>query len=206
MLKKTFMLRVFRKSPYYLTSKYGMRTNPVTGKQTMHWGEDYGTNNKSVPVYSPVMGVVKRAEFNSIRGWFVEVKTGLGYVLMQHLKAKPLVKVGQKVDKTTQLGFVGTSGSSTGIHLHIEYYNKLHEHKSPTWFTTYYKDPVFPKMKVKSEELNVRNKPSITGEIKGQLKHDATVTIYKTVEDADGKEWAKISYTAELYVAKWLLY
>ena len=205
MYKTTFMKRVFRTSTYYLTSKYGLRTHPLTGKTTMHRGEDYGTNNKSVPIYSPVMGDVKRAEFNSIRGWFVEIKTGLGYVLTQHMKSKPLVKVGQKVDKTTMLGYVGDSGSSTAIHLHIEYYNKYHAHKSPAWFILYYKDPTFKTMKVKSTELNVRNKPSITGEIKGVLKHGAPVTIYKTVEDANGKEWAKISYTAELYVAKWLL-
>ena len=192
MKKATFMNRVFRNSKYYMTSPYAMRTNPVTKQKSMHWGEDYGTNGKSVPVYSPVMGEVKRVEFNSIRGWFIEIKANSGYVLMQHLKTKPLVKVGKKVDKTTQLAFVGTTGSSTGIHLHIEYYNKTHEHKSPAWFILYYKDPSFKTMHVKSAELNVRNKPSMRGDIVGGLKKDAIVTIYKTVEDSDGKEW-KIS-------------
>jgi len=206
MNKTTFMNRVFRTSKYYLTSKYAMRVNPVTHLHTMHWGEDYGTNQKPVALYSPVIGDVKRAEYNAIRGWFCEVKTNSGYVLMQHMKSKPLVKVGQKVDKTTQIGVSGTSGSSTAMHLHIEYYNTKHEHQSPARFILFYKDPTFKVMHVKFDELHVRNKPSMAGEIKGTLKKKTSVTIYKTVEDEDGKEWAKISYTAELYVAKWLLY
>lgn len=108
-----------------LTSKYGMRTHPVKRIRQLHGGVDL-VNNKGgkVPIYASADGTVRLVK---------NTKTGYGkYVIITH-KIKGVtyetnyahldsysVKVGQKVKQGEQIGIMGTTGTSTGVHLHFE--------------------------------------------------------------------------------------
>lgn len=110
------------KSPHYITSPFGYRTNPVTKKPEGHNGNDYGTNGKKIPCYAVDDGIVLKVSQDRFGANFVYVKypkfNHLG--LYYHLDSVS-VKIGQKVTSSTQIGIVGTTGQSTGIHLHFSW-------------------------------------------------------------------------------------
>ena len=103
----------------WLSSRFGYRTSPFSKKKEFHRGIDISVRSGS-PVLSPANGMVI---FN---GW----KRGYGRVIiMKHAKGfktkyahlkKSLVKKGQYVKKGTKIGLVGSSGRTTGPHLHYE--------------------------------------------------------------------------------------
>jgi len=200
MLTKTFMDRVFMGTPYYLTSNFGERINPVTKVKSTHWGRDYGTHAIKCMLFSPVWGVVTRSEYNSIRGHFVEIKTPIGFVLMQHMSYRT-VTVGQLVTNGNSVGACGTTGSSTGVHLHIEFYNASHQHVHPDNFIGGYADPVFQTYLVNTTvNLNVRNLPSLAGSVVSKLAPKSKVVRY-----AETNGWVKVRYTLPWWVSKkWL--
>lgn len=113
--------RIFKGKKHYLTSKFGYRKNPVTGKKAFHNGVDYGTNRVNLYQYALEDGVVlsvnhsKSGYGNSI--WVRYPR--LGYSLFHAHLDIISVKKGQKVDKNTVLGTTGNSGSSTATHLHL---------------------------------------------------------------------------------------
>jgi len=144
MTKDAFVKRVFKDARHTLTSPYGWRVHPITHIRTFHYGEDYGTYHVKCPLYSPVYGVVKESAYNLIRGNFVTITTLYGLVRMQHMSSRA-VEVGQKVVVGTKLGLAGTSGSSTGVHLHIEYKTPVGDKLDPDTFIALYKDPVIKK-------------------------------------------------------------
>ncbi len=102
-----------------LTSSFGTRTHPVTGKKTFHKGIDIGASHGS-SVYSYASGTVSFADWKSGYGNFVAINHGNGLVSRYgHLSAIS-VKVGQKVNVRQKIGAVGSTGVSTGPHLHFE--------------------------------------------------------------------------------------
>lgn len=126
------------KDRYRISSPFGYRIHPITKKGEGHNGVDYATYEKKVPCYTPADGVVARTGKDRYGGLFVYVRfpklkrVGLYY----HLD-KIAVKSGQAVKEGQQIGIVGTTGRSTGIHLHfswiadnaraLEYYNADYE-------------------------------------------------------------------------------
>ncbi len=103
-----------------LTSGYGIRSDPFRGRAAMHAGIDlagpYGT-----PIYATADGVVGRSEWNSGGyGNLVEIDHGQGiqtrYGHLSRLVARP----GQRVRRGELLGLMGSTGRSTGSHLHYE--------------------------------------------------------------------------------------
>lgn len=102
------------------------RINPITGQQQIHRGLDIATSG-SKPVYSMLDGVVHSLGYDSSQGNWIVIKddntssTTYGYAtLYMHLADVPNVAVGDRVLKGQQVGMEGTTGSSTGIHLHVE--------------------------------------------------------------------------------------
>lgn len=95
---------------------------------TEHNGIDlYRDEKKDIPIYAAGVGVVSNVHDNDTtkKSWGNYVKINHGdnvYTLYGHLKQGIKVKVGQKVDTNTILGIMGTTGNSTGIHLHYEVY------------------------------------------------------------------------------------
>lgn len=100
------------------TSPYGWRTHPITKRKSFHYGSDFSCNK--VPVYAIEQGTVYKRGYDSSAGYYVYVYyKRLGVcVAYFHLSGISLKK-GASVKKGTKIGVAGTTGSSTGVHLHV---------------------------------------------------------------------------------------
>lgn len=109
----------------YITSRYGKRVHPVYKVKRKHYGTDYRAAC-GTPLHSVSEGVVTRSRYDRTGyGWWVEVrsktKTGRAlYFRYAHMKSKPRVREGKRVKTGQRIGSVGTTGTSTGCHLHLE--------------------------------------------------------------------------------------
>lgn len=104
---------------YVITSLFGPRNHPITGKYSNHGGTDvranYGTKIKSARG-----GVVMTSEYHWSYGNYVIVVHDNGTSTLYAHMSKRAVKAGQTVTQGQVLGYVGSTGSSTGNHLHYE--------------------------------------------------------------------------------------
>jgi murein DD-endopeptidase MepM/ murein hydrolase activator NlpD len=103
----------------WLSSKYGKRNDPFSGKQEFHKGLDFA-GKKGSEVIAVGDGVVTWAGSRSGYGNLVEVSHGNGYVTRYGHNQKHLVKVGDTVRKGQQIALMGSTGRSTGPHVHFE--------------------------------------------------------------------------------------
>ena len=102
-----------------ITSGFGGRVAPTAGATSSHDGIDYGAGYGAT-VYAADSGTVITAQYNSARGNYIVINHGNGMqTWYQHLSAMN-VSVGQTVSKGQAIGAVGTTGVSTGPHLHFE--------------------------------------------------------------------------------------
>ncbi|MFA6279618.1 MAG: peptidoglycan DD-metalloendopeptidase family protein [Bdellovibrionales bacterium] len=104
-----------------LTSGFGMRMHPLLGYSKMHKGVDFGAPT-GTPVYASGSGIVETAQFNGSYGRYIRLRhNGRTQTAYAHLSrfAKG-VYTGARVQQGDVIGFVGTSGRSTGPHLHYE--------------------------------------------------------------------------------------
>lgn len=106
----------------YNSSPYGMRINPVDGVYRMHRGMDIAGGG---PILATQSGVVESAGYDSIYGYHVVVNHGMinGVEVKSkyaHMIPGLFVAPGQHVGQGQQLGIMGTTGQSTGVHLHFE--------------------------------------------------------------------------------------
>ncbi len=104
---------------YYVTSKFGKRQDPVNGKWSMHYGTDLGATNKS-SIFSTAPGVITYAGWKGKYGNLVEVDHGNGIKTRYGHLSKITVKKGQEIGFFEKIGLVGSTGRSTGPHLHYE--------------------------------------------------------------------------------------
>lgn len=104
---------------YRISSPYGIRIHPITGKKQFHSGIDLAVP-LATPVYSTADGEVVYAGLKGGYGRCIIVKHQLGFeTLYGHLVAYYVGK-GQTVKQNSPIGFVGATGKSTGNHLHYE--------------------------------------------------------------------------------------
>jgi murein DD-endopeptidase MepM/ murein hydrolase activator NlpD len=104
---------------YTVGSLFGMRKDPINGKLSMHEGLDFSAPMAS-PVLSTAPGTVVFAGRKGSYGRMVEIDHGFGiHTRYTHLKSI-LVEVGQAVGYRDKIGLLGTSGRSTGPHVHYE--------------------------------------------------------------------------------------
>jgi murein DD-endopeptidase MepM/ murein hydrolase activator NlpD len=104
---------------YRLSSPFGYRTHPITGKKKLHAGMDMAAP-KGTPVYAAESGVVIVAQSWSGYGNCIIINHGGGlWTLYGHLSSI-LVKNGETVKRGNKIGLVGSTGQSTGNHLHFE--------------------------------------------------------------------------------------
>lgn len=104
---------------YQLSSGFGTRTDPINGRKAQHRGLDFRAAMRS-PVYATAPGKVTFAGWSGPFGRMIEIDHGHGIrTRYAHLK-KILVKAGQTVANREKIGLVGSSGRSTGPHLHYE--------------------------------------------------------------------------------------
>lgn len=103
----------------WLTSRFGYRTSPFSGKSVLHAGLDIAAAPGS-PVYAPADGVVTFASYDEGYGKLVSVDHGYGVSTRFGHMSQIYVQVGQRIGKWDVLGAVGNTGRSTGPHLHYE--------------------------------------------------------------------------------------
>lgn len=104
---------------YNLMSPFGVRRDPLTGQLAMHDGLDLAGSYHE-PVRSTGPGVVKIAGWSGDYGNMVEIDHGFGLMTRYAHLARVQVKVGQQVSLHQVIGIMGTTGRSTGPHVHYE--------------------------------------------------------------------------------------
>lgn len=102
-----------------LTSGFGMRTHPVLGGRRQHHGIDLAAPT-GTPVYATAEGVVSRADWYSSYGLFISVEHGASMQTRYAHLSRLAVAAGDSVKKGDLIGYVGSTGRSTGPHLHYE--------------------------------------------------------------------------------------
>jgi murein DD-endopeptidase MepM/ murein hydrolase activator NlpD len=106
-----------------ISSEFGHRTDPFNRKKAFHSGLDF-RGNTGDPVQATGSGRVKESGYASDYGEFIRVSHGNGFeTLFAHL-SKRLVKRGDRVVQGQKVGLVGSTGRSTGSHLHYEIRHK----------------------------------------------------------------------------------
>lgn len=103
----------------YISSVYGLRTDPFTGLRAFHPGIDFSAAEGS-KVLAVASGIVTAAVERSGYGELVEIDHGNGYVTRYGHNERLLVHVGERVRRGQAIALVGSSGRSTGPHVHFE--------------------------------------------------------------------------------------
>lgn len=102
-----------------LTSSFGMRNHPVLGGRRQHAGVDLAAP-VGTPIYATADGTVSKAEWFSGYGLFVSLEHGADIQTRYGHMSRLNVSNGQQVRKGDIIGYVGSTGRSTGPHLHYE--------------------------------------------------------------------------------------
>ena len=102
-----------------LTSNFGMRTHPILGGRRNHKGIDLAQPS-GTPVYATADGVVGKAEWFSSYGNYIQIEHGGEMETRYAHLSGYAVAAGEFVHKGQLIGYVGTTGRSTGPHLHYE--------------------------------------------------------------------------------------
>jgi murein DD-endopeptidase MepM/ murein hydrolase activator NlpD len=110
----------------WVSSLYGMRTNPISGRREAHEGMDFA-GRPGTKILSVADGVVTWAGRRGGYGNLVEISHGDGYVTRYAHNKENLVSVGERVAKGQPIALMGSTGRSTGTHVHFEV---LHDGKS----------------------------------------------------------------------------
>lgn len=137
----------------FISSPYSNRISPITGEREFHEGVDYSANGKSIPIYALDDGEVLYEGYDNSTGAIIcyirfpklDDHVGLYY----HL-ANTVINKGDKVTKDTKIGMMGSTGYSTGNHLHFDWfkysdYNKGFYDRNYEDFNEY----IFPENRIK---------------------------------------------------------
>ena len=103
----------------WLTSNFGMRKSPFSGKRKMHEGYDIAART-GTPIIVTADGVVSKAETVPGYGKLVVIEHGYGYRTYYGHNSKIHVRAGQRVTRGQKIASVGNTGRSTGAHVHYE--------------------------------------------------------------------------------------
>ena len=106
-----------------LTSPFGYRTHPVTGQYKFHNGVDLA-NDQGTPIYAARSGKVTVATYGGTYGNYVTINHGDGFSSLYAHMTRYVVHKGDTVKKGQLIGYMGSTGRSTGPHLHFSiFYN-----------------------------------------------------------------------------------
>ena len=105
-------------SGYRVTSSFGYRTPPTSGASSYHKGIDLAAP-QGTPIYAARSGVVTTATYNSSAGYYVSINHGDGFASVYMHLTHYVVKAGQAVSQGQVIGYMGSTGVSTGSHLHF---------------------------------------------------------------------------------------
>ncbi|MBB5226517.1 M23 family peptidase [Treponema ruminis] len=109
------------KAAWRLTSRFGPRSDPFTGVASNHTGIDMACPT-GTPIRAAMSGRVAYVGWSNIFGNYIIINHGGGYQTLYGHMSQTLAKKGQAVDQSTKIGLVGSTGYSTGPHLHFTVY------------------------------------------------------------------------------------
>lgn len=102
-----------------ISSRFGRRVNPITSRHEFHSGVDISTASGN-PVRATADGVISFSRWSAASGNLVVIEHGHGYSTFNAHNKLNAVKVGQKVKRGDVIAYVGSTGRSTGPHVHYE--------------------------------------------------------------------------------------
>lgn len=102
-----------------VTCAYGPRVHPINGNKSFHYGVDLAAG-MSTEIYATKSGTVTGATYGEANGYYVTINHGDGYSSIYAHMTNYVVSVGDSVKQGQLIGYVGTTGWSTGPHLHFE--------------------------------------------------------------------------------------
>lgn len=105
-------------SYWSLTSPFGWRIHPIYGYQKFHYGVDL-SGPTGTPIYAARAGTVTTATYGASGGYYVCINHGDGFGSMYLHMTHYIVSPGQKVSQGQVIGYMGSTGASTGPHLHF---------------------------------------------------------------------------------------
>jgi len=103
----------------WLTGTFGGRSDPFTGEPGYHQGIDISTE-KGQPIYATADGTVESATYTGDYGNFIVLRHGFGLTTRYGHLSSFAAKTGQRVKRGDVIGYVGSTGRSTGAHVHYE--------------------------------------------------------------------------------------
>lgn len=118
-----------------ITSGYGMRIHPTLGYSKMHNGIDIA-GAKGTGLSANVSGKVTAQGYNSVSGNFVKIQDSNGFQHFYGHLDKAFVKLGDLIEAGTKIGNIGSTGRSTGSHLHYEVKNSSGKYINPADFVS----------------------------------------------------------------------
>lgn len=145
----------------FISSPYSNRISPITGDREFHEGVDYSANGKSIPIYALDDGEVLYEGYDNSTGaiiCYIRFPKLDDYVGLYYHLANTVINKGDKVTKDTKIGMMGSTGYSTGNHLHFDWfkysdYNKGFYDRNYEDFNEY----IFPENKIKVTPVVERN-------------------------------------------------
>ena len=121
----------------YISSYYGYRLHPVYNYYKFHYGVDIAAAGGS-DIWAVTDGTVITSTYNSSYGNYVVIRHDDGnYSLYAHMSSRA-VSVGQYVSRGQTIGYVGTTGVSTGYHIHFEVWNSSRQNTNPLDYSYIY--------------------------------------------------------------------
>ncbi|MBB5022162.1 M23 family metallopeptidase [Desulfurispira natronophila] len=148
-----------------ITSRYGARVHPITGRPSFHAGYDIA-NVEGTPIYTPAPGVVSRAGYDNLAGNYLEIRHQHGFTTRYIHLSERLVERGDKVLGGQKIAEMGNTGRSTASHLHYEVHYKG-RHVDPRSFLyssilnlhTFFS---YPEVKWRYSQLNEKHQQETT--------------------------------------------
>jgi murein DD-endopeptidase MepM/ murein hydrolase activator NlpD len=104
---------------YVVMSPFGRRKDPFNGEWAVHYGADLAGQMKQ-PIYATGPGTVVAVGQNGSYGLSIDIDHGMGIVTRYGHLSAALVKKGQTVNMRQKIGLMGSTGRSTGVHVHYE--------------------------------------------------------------------------------------
>jgi murein DD-endopeptidase MepM/ murein hydrolase activator NlpD len=100
------------------TSPFGYRIHPIQGYKKFHYGVDLAAPT-GTPIYATRSGTVDTATYGSSAGYYVQIDHGDGFKSIYMHMTHYVVSKGQQVSQGQVIGYCGSTGASTGPHLHF---------------------------------------------------------------------------------------
>ncbi|MCO4291344.1 M23 family metallopeptidase [Solitalea sp. MAHUQ-68] len=138
-----------------MASGYGYRIHPIYKTRKFHAGMDF-TSPSGTPIYATGDGVVTKAGAQRGYGNEVEINHGYGYSTLYGHMSRVAAKIGRRVKRGEVIGYVGSTGASTGPHCHYE----VHKNGLPVNPINFYFNDLSPAEYEKMLELSSRNNQS----------------------------------------------